>query len=117
MKMFSFLSGPRIAAAFDDLRWRVGVVATFFLDDPQRLFSNGVFPALHLATLSLLLILAVLIQDNKGLYFTQVALLHQVAYKSVCTRYSLNGPCAEIKLWRSQCSSEGSTFQLHTRPG
>lgn len=97
MRLFSFISGRRIAAFFDDVRWRVGVVATFFWDDPQRMFFSGVFPALHLATLALLLVLAVHFQDNKGLYFTHVALLDRLAYKHVCIRYAMDDSCAQME--------------------
>lgn len=97
MKLFPFLSGRKVAAFFEDLLWRVSIVSSFFWNDPHRLFFSGVFPALHLTTLGLLLVLAVQIQDNKGLYFTHVALLHRLAYKNVCTRRYVNGVCAEME--------------------
>lgn len=93
MKLPSYLSPVTWRAWLEEWRWRIMTVSALFWDDPRRMFFSGVFPALHLITLGLLLFLAIYFEDMKGIYFTRVACLHRLAYKHVCIRYHTNGTC------------------------
>lgn len=93
MKLPSWLSPARWRARMEEHRLRFKRQSAEFLDDPENVFYLGVFPALHLTTLGLLLFLAIQFKDNKGIYFTRVACLDRLAYKHVCTRYNINGTC------------------------
>lgn len=96
MKFPSFLSPKKWKAWLEECRWRIMTVSALFWDDPRRMFYCGVFPALHLITLGLLIFLAIYFEDNKGIYFTRVACLHRLAYKKVCIRYDVGGWCDEM---------------------